>query len=289
MGFEYLTNVPLVQARKEYLERLVSSGFGSKTETIPVFESCGRVTAKAVYAHICAPHYAASAMDGVAVSAKETFGATETTPVTLKPDQFLVLDTGDPIPEDKDAVIMVEDIVKNGDGSITIHAAAAPWQHIRQIGEDVCAGEMILPSHMTVSPAAIGAMIAGGVLEIEVIRKPVVGIIPTGDEIIPPCTDPKPGDILEFNGSIFSAMVRSWGAEAVVYPIVPDKFDQIKEMVAKAADECDMVILNAGSSAGREDFSARVIRELGEVLYHGIAIKPGKPAILGCRGEKVIL
>ena len=289
MGFEYLTNVPLAQARKEYLERLVSGGFGSKAETIPVFESCGRVTAKAVYAHICAPHYAASAMDGVAVSAKETFGATETTPVTLNPDQFLVLDTGDPIPEDKDAVIMVEDIVKNGDGSITIHAAAAPWQHIRQIGEDVCAGEMILPSHMTVSPAAIGAMIAGGVLEIEVIRKPVVGIIPTGDEIIPPCTDPKPGDILEFNGSIFSAMVRSWGAEAVVYPIVPDKFDQIKEMVAKAADECDMVILNAGSSAGREDFSARVIRELGEVLYHGIAIKPGKPAILGCRGEKVIL
>ena len=166
MGFEYLTNVPLAQARKEYLERLVSGGFGSKAETIPVFESCGRVTAKAVYAHICAPHYAASAMDGVAVSAKETFGATETTPVTLNPDQFLVLDTGDPIPEDKDAVIMVEDIVKNGDGSITIHAAAAPWQHIRQIGEDVCAGEMILPSHMTVSPAAIGAMIAGGVLEI---------------------------------------------------------------------------------------------------------------------------
>ena len=289
MGFEYLTNVPLAQARKEYLERLVSGGFGSKTETIPVFESCGRVTAKAVYAHICAPHYAASAMDGVAVSAKETFGATETTPVTLKPDQFLVLDTGDPIPEDKDAVIMVEDIVKNGDGSITIHAAAAPWQHIRQIGEDVCAGEMILPSHMTVSPAAIGAMIAGGVLEIEVIRKPVVGIIPTGDEIIPPCTDPKPGDILEFNGSIFSAMVRQWGAEPVVYPIVPDDFDRIKAMVEKASDQCDMVILNAGSSAGREDFSAQVIRQLGQVLYHGIAIKPGKPAILGCRGKTAIL
>ena len=289
MGFEYLTNVPLTQAREDYLALLQSHGFGPKTEIIPVFESCGRVTARAVYAHICAPHYAASAMDGVAVTAKDTFGATETTPVTLSPEQFIVLDTGDPIPEDRDAVIMVEDIVKNADGSITIHAAAAPWQHIRQIGEDVCAGEMILPSHMTVSPAAIGAMIAGGVLEIEVIRKPVVGIIPTGDEIIPPCTDPKPGDILEFNGSIFSAMVRQWGAEAVVYPIVPDKFDQIKTMVAKAAEECDMVILNAGSSAGREDFSARVIRELGEVLYHGIAIKPGKPAILGCRGEKVIL
>ena len=289
MGFEYLTNIPLAKAREDYLKLLQGHGFGPKTEVIPVWDACGRVTAHAVYAHICAPHYAASAMDGVAVNAKDTFGATETTPITLQPSQFVVLDTGDPIPESCDAVIMVEDIVKNEDGTVTIHAAAAPWQHIRQIGEDICAGEMILPSHMTVSPSAIGAMIAGGVLEVEVIRKPLVGIIPTGDEIIPPCTDPKPGDILEFNGSIFSAMVRQWGADAKVYPIVPDKFDQIKAMVAKAAEECDLVILNAGSSAGREDFSARVIRELGEVLYHGIAMKPGKPAILGCQGEKPIL
>ena len=289
MGFEYLTNIPLAKAREDYLQLLENHGYGPKTEVIPVWDACGRVTAHAVYAHICAPHYAASAMDGVAVNARDTFGATETTPVTLAPGQFIVLDTGDPIPEGCDAVIMVEDIVKGEDGSITIHAAAAPWQHIRQIGEDICAGEMILPSHVTVSPAAIGAMIAGGVLEVEVIRKPLVGIIPTGDEIIPPCTDPKPGDILEFNGSIFSAMVRQWGADARVYPIVPDKFDRIREMVARAADECDLVILNAGSSAGREDFSARVIRELGEVLYHGIAMKPGKPAILGCRGSKPIL
>jgi len=289
MGFEYLTNVPLAKARADYLALLEGCGFGSQTEVIPVWDACGRVTAHAVYAHICAPHYAASAMDGIAVNAKDTFGATETTPITLSSDRYVELDTGDPVPESCDAVIMVEDIVKNPNGSVTIHAAAAPWQHIRQIGEDICAGEMILPSYMTVSPSAIGAMIAGGVLEIEVIRKPVVGIIPTGDEIIPPCTDPKPGNILEFNGSIFSAMVRSWGAEAVVYPIVPDKFDQIKAMVAKAAAECDLVILNAGSSAGREDHSARVIRELGGVLYHGIAIKPGKPAILGHRGSTPIL
>jgi len=289
MGFEYLTNIPLAKAREDYLKLLRSHGYGPKTEVIPVWDACGRVTAHAVYAHICAPHYAASAMDGVAVNAKDTFGATETTPITLNPDQFIVLDTGDPIPENCDAVIMVEDIVKNDDATITIHAAAAPWQHIRQIGEDICAGEMILPSHMTVSPSAIGAMIAGGVLEVEVIRKPLVGIIPTGDEIIPPCTDPRPGDILEFNGSIFSAMVRRWGAEARVYPIVPDKYDQIKAMVEKAVSECDLVILNAGSSAGREDFSARVIREVGEVLYHGIAMKPGKPAILGCRSETPIL
>ena len=289
MGFEYLTNVPLEQARREYLELLEHQGFEPQTQVIPVYESCGRVTAEAVYAHICAPHYTASAMDGVAVCARDTFGATETTPVTLHPEQFTVLDTGDPVPEGRDAVIMVEDLVKNEDGSITIHAAAAPWQHIRQIGEDVCAGEMILPGHMTVTPAAIGAMIAGGVLELRVIRRPVVGIIPTGDEIIPPCTDPRPGDILEFNGSIFSAMVRQWGAEPVVYPIVPDDFDRIKAMVEKASDQCDMVILNAGSSAGREDFSAQVIRQLGQVLYHGIAINPGKPAILGCRGKTAIL
>ena len=289
MGFEYLTNVPLEQARKDYVNLLAKNGFSPRTEVIPVFEACGRVTAKAVYAQISAPHYAASAMDGIAVQAKDTFGATETTPVVLTGAQYTVLDTGDPVLENCDAVIMVEDIVKNEDGTITIHDAAAPWQHIRQIGEDICAGEMILPSYTGVSPSAIGAMIAGGVLEIEVICKPLVGIIPTGDEIIPPCTDPKPGDILEFNGSIFSAMVRQWGAEAKVYPIVPDRFEKIKAMTAKAAEECDMVLLNAGSSAGREDYSAKVIRELGHVLYHGIAMKPGKPAILGCMGATPIL
>lgn len=109
MGFEYLTNVPLEQARREYLELLEHQGFEPQTQVIPVYESCGRVTAEAVYAHICAPHYTASAMDGVAVCARDTFGATETTPVTLHPEQFTVLDTGDPVPEGRDAVIMVED------------------------------------------------------------------------------------------------------------------------------------------------------------------------------------
>ena len=289
MGFEYLTNVPLDEARGEYLARLQENGFAGQTEMVSVQNAFGRITARAVYAAICAPHYAASAMDGIAVHAKDTFGATETTPVRLTPQQYMVVDTGDPVPEDCDAVIMVEDIVRGEDESVTIYAAAAPWQHIRQIGEDICAGEMILASYMEVTPAAIGAMIAGGVLEIEVIKKPVIGIIPTGDEIVAPCADPKPGDILEFNSSIFSAMVQEWGAEAKTYPIVPDRFDAIREMVARAADECDIVLLNAGSSAGREDYSVSVIRELGDVVYHGIAIKPGKPANLGLRGAVPIL
>lgn len=289
MGFEYLTNVPLDEARGEYLARLQENGFAGQTEMVSVQNAFGRITARAVYAAICSPHYAASAMDGIAVHAKDTFGATETTPVRLTPQQYMVVDTGDPVPEDCDAVIMVEDIVRGEDESVTIYAAAAPWQHIRQIGEDICAGEMILASYMEVTPAAIGAMIAGGVLEIEVIKKPVIGIIPTGDEIVAPCADPKPGDILEFNSSIFSAMVQEWGAEAKTYPIVPDRFDAIREMVARAADECDIVLLNAGSSAGREDYSVSVIRELGDVVYHGIAIKPGKPAILGLRGAAPML
>lgn len=289
MGFAYLTNIPLEQARKEYLQRLQENGFRSQCESVPVRDSYGRITSCAVYARINAPHYAASAMDGIALMARDSFGATETTPVTLRTDQFVPVDTGDPIPEGCDAVIMIEEIVKNDDGSVTIHAAAAPWQHIRQIGEDICAGEMILPSFMEITPAAIGAMIAGGVLEVEVIRRPIVGIIPTGDEIIPPCVDPKPGDILEFNSSIFSAMLKGWKAEPKTYPIVPDKFEAIRDMLEKAADECDMVILNAGSSAGRDDYSAEAVRTVGEVVLHGVAIKPGKPAILGCRGPKPIL
>ena len=289
MAFTYLTNVPLEQAKTDYLWTLVEQGFQARTECIRVQDSFGRFTARAIYAHINAPHYACSAMDGIALYAKDSFGATETTPVTLKKGQYKEVDTGDPIPEGCDAVIMVEELVKNEDDSVTIHAPAVPWQHIRQIGEDICAGEMILPSFMEITPAAIGARIAGGVLELDVLAKPLVGIIPTGDEIIPPCTDPKPGDILEFNSAIFSAMLTTWGAEARVYPIVPDKYSEIRDMLQKAVGECDMVLLNAGSSAGRDDYSSIAVREVGQVLYHGSAIKPGKPAILGYKGAVPIL
>ena len=289
MAFQYLTNVSLDQAREEYLQLLKNNGLHSHTEEISVLEACGRITSEAVYAHICAPHYHASAMDGIAVMASTTFGATETTPVRLTSDQYVVVDTGDPLPENCDAVIMVEDIVKEENGTVRIYNAAAPWQHIRQIGEDICAGEMILPSYTTISPSAIGALLAGGILKINVIKKPIIGIIPTGDEIIPPTSDPAPGDIIEFNSSIFSAMVRQWGAEPVTFPIVPDHFDTMKQAVADALETCDIVLLNAGSSAGREDYSEGVIRELGGILYHGIAMKPGKPAILGYKEEKAII
>lgn len=288
MEFEYLTNIPLEKAKTDYIEKLKINGMCPGSEIIRVQESVGRITAGPVYAHICAPHYNASAMDGIALDASLTYGASETTPVFLKEGQYVIVDTGDPLPKGCDTVVMIEEVIKV-DGGVRLYQAAAPWQHIRQIGEDIAAGDMILPSYTTITPSAIGALIAGGVPEINVIRKPVVGIIPTGDEIIPPTTDPKEGEILEFNSSIFSSMIRQWGAEAKTYSIVKDNLSQIKEVLAKAVSECDAVILNAGSSAGREDYSTRAISDIGEVLYHGIAIKPGKPAILGLKGSKAVL
>ena len=289
MAFRYLTNIPLDEARRDYRALLAREGMKAGTETVPVPDALGRITAGPVRAHICAPHYPASAMDGIAIAARDSFGATETTPVVLSPEQFVTVDTGDPVPDGCDAVIMVEDIEALPDGSVRIYSPAAPWQHIRQIGEDICAGEMILASRTAVSPAAIGAMLAGGVLDVEVLRRPVVGIIPTGDEIVQPTADPRPGDIIEFNSAIFSSILRGWNADARTYPIVPDRFDEICSAVGRALAECDIVLLGAGSSAGREDYSADVIGAVGSVLYHGIAMKPGKPAILGHCGAKPVI
>ena len=215
-------------------------------------------------------------------------GATETTPVVLKEGDYIPVDTGDALPEGCDAVVMIEDCIEC-EGGVTLYSAAAPWQHIRQIGEDVSAGDMILPSYTLIDPAAAGAMLAGGVLECEVIARPRVAIIPTGDELVPPTDDPKAGEIIEFNSTIFSGMLRRWGAEPVVWPIVPDRPDEIKAAVAEAASGCDMILLGAGTSAGRDDDTTSVIYELGELFCHGVAIKPGKPAALGRIGAKPVL
>lgn len=289
MNYQYLTNTPLDKAVKDYIKLLEENNMTSKEEKVPVFEACSKITSKAVYAKICAPHYNACAMDGIALMASKTFGATETSPVELSQADYIVIDTGDPLPKECDCVVMIEDVVEKGNGTVELYKSAVPWQHVRQIGEDICAGDMILPSYTEITPSAIGAMLAGGVMQVDVVKPPVVGIIPTGDEIVEPCSNPNEGDIIEFNSSIFSGILKSWGAKVKTYPIVKDKKDLIINAVKKATDECDAVILNAGSSAGREDFSTLAIDTVGEVLYHGIAIKPGKPAILGHRGEKPIL
>ncbi|MDL2217591.1 molybdopterin biosynthesis protein [Christensenellaceae bacterium OttesenSCG-928-M15] len=288
MAFQYLTNVPLEQAVEEYIAALEQNGLRHKAEWVSVAKSAGRVTAAPVYARICAPHYHACAMDGIAVYAAKTFGATETTPVLLTDAQYTPVDTGDPLPEDCDAVVMIEDVVQT-QGGILLYAPATPWQHVRQIGEDICAAEMILASFTKITPAATGAMLASGVLSVEVVKRPLVGIIPTGDEIVLPTENPHSGDIIEFNSTIFTGMLNEWGAEALAYPIVKDDPALIEAALQEALTHCDAVVLNAGSSAGRGDFAAQAIRNVGEVLYHGIAIRPGKPAILGYAGNKPVL
>lgn len=322
MSFHYLTNVPLETAVADLLDALVASGAAPQVEEVPVSQVLGRTTAAPVYAHISAPHYHACAMDGIAVRAGATFGATPTTPVVLPPDAYTVVDTGDPLPEDCDAVVMVEDVLpclpdgapapgekpaqgvasapadalvpdagtpRLGTCSVRLLQAVAPWANVRQIGEDICAGEMLLTSGETVTPAAVGALLAAGVGSLAVRRRPVVAIIPTGDEVVPPTTDPRPGDVMEFNSSIFGGMVRQWGGEPKVYPIVPDDPARLRAALSDALAGCDAVLVNAGSSAGRDDYACEVIASQAAVLHHGIAIKPGKPAIVAHAGPKPVI
>lgn len=290
MGYSYLENLELEEALAIYTDYLTSLEIALTTEKIPVTDALGRVTSEAVYAKISAPHYNACAMDGLALLAKSTFGATDTTPVMLKEGiDFVRIDTGDPLPERFDAVVMIEEVIELADGMVKLLNAATPWQHIRQIGEDLCASEMIIPSNTRIGAAAIGAMLAGGVLQVMVWKKPVIGLIPTGDEIVRPTDCPGAGEIIEYNTAIFAAMLVDWGATSKIYAITPDRFEQIRDVVTKAAAECDLVILNAGSSAGREDFSAKAIGAAGKVIAHGIAIRPGKPTILGVVNNRPVV
>lgn len=287
--YNYLNNLPLDEAKNKYYAHLKTVGFKCKTETVLVTDACGRVIKNAAYARICSPHYNASAMDGVAVKAEITFAASERTPVTLTPADYTVVDTGDPLPDNADAVIMVEDLIERENGNYEIISAVVPWQNVRQVGEDICMGDMIAPSGTALTPSLCGALLAGGITEIAVIKKPLVGIIPTGDEIVPPTADPQKGDIIEFNSTVFKGMLNGFNASAKVYPITPDKKEQIKAAIETALSECDMVLVSAGSSAGRDDYTSEIIASLGTVLVHGIAIKPGKPAVLGeCSGKPVI-
>lgn len=289
MKHKYLDNMPLDEAREKFLGLLKSRGFTYKTENVLSALSYGRVTARAHYAKICSPHYNASSMDGIAVLSDDTRGATEREPVILTPDKYTVVDTGDPVPENRDAVIMVEDVIFNDNKDAVITAGARPFMNVRQTGEDICMGDMLVPSFTEISPALAGALLAGGNIEAEVIKKPVFAIIPTGDEIVSPTENPGKGEIPEFNSTIFSSMLAVFGADSVIYPIVPDKKELISELVKKAVSECDGVLILAGSSAGRDDYTKDIISEIGTVTVHGIAVKPGKPAVLGVSGNVPVI
>lgn len=285
----YLDNMLLKDALENW-QKLLDKTVNADSETIDIIDSVGRISCVAIFATNSSPHYNASAMDGIAVKAEDTFEASEKNPVSLKEgSDFIYVNTGEIIPPEYDSVIMIEDVIIENNGVIKIINSAVPWQHIRPIGEDIVSNELIIPSMHKIRPVDIGAMLAGGIRKIKVYKKPVIGIIPTGNEIIEPREKTEKGKIVEYNSRVFSGMIDEWGGIPKRYDIVPDNMDLIKEKVNLALTECDALIINAGSSAGSRDFTKDVIKELGDVLVHGVAIKPGKPVILGNIKDKPIV
>jgi putative molybdopterin biosynthesis protein len=294
----YLQDIPLYKARQVFWDELARLEQDSirGVERIPLDENAvKRVLANPVFARRCSPDYHASAMDGFAVSASSTAGALPSKPLTLEGKQKLVyLDTGDPLPDWADAVIPIENCepldtdgkLITGSGirkpaAILIRNSVAPYAHVRLVGEDLITSQLILAAGQAVQPAHLGALAAGGVTSLDVARKPVVGIIPTGDEIVPIGAATFKGQIIEFNSILIAAQVNEWGGVARRYPVVRDDPGLICRQVTKAAAECDLVLVNAGSSAGSEDYTSSVITDCGRVLVHGIAVRPGHPVVLG--------
>jgi putative molybdopterin biosynthesis protein len=228
-------------------------------------------------------------MDGYAVRFADTFGASETAPEKLKVgEEAFYVDTGDPLPGGFNAVIMVEDVNVTGD-EIEFISAVTPWQNVRTVGEDIVATELISPENHVIRPVDMGAMLAGGHTEVKVRKRPKVAVMPTGSEIVEPGSELKRGDIIEFNSSILGGLVTGWGGEFTRRPIVPDDKEKLREALLMALQKADLVVVNAGASAGSEDYTVDIIKELGEVLVHGIGIKPGKPLILGwIKGKPVM-
>jgi putative molybdopterin biosynthesis protein len=290
----YLRDIPLPDAKARLQSALDDAGLWRVlgVETISLDENAlGRVLAEPVWAEISSPHYHASAMDGFAIRARDTVGADPGSPRTL--NLFAYVDTGDPLPEQFDAVIPIENIESlDADGklvpnlrepaTITIRAAVTPWSHVRPMGEDIVQTQLVLAAGQALRPVDLGAVAAAGHKSVNAARRPRVAILPTGTELVPIGSSVlKPGNILEYNSLVLAAQVKAWGGEATRFPIIPDNFESICAAVTEAARTHDLVLLNAGSSAGAEDFSSRVVEELGTLLVHGVAVRPGHPVILG--------
>lgn len=282
----YLNMMSLEEARRIFLERF--EGLNTGSELIPSINAAGRVTAGPVFARFSSPAFHAAAMDGIAVKAEDTFSAADSKPFTLdiSANEAVFINTGQPMPEGKDAVIMIENVVLEEQGTkATIRAPAFPWQHVRKTGEDIVATELLFPTHHMITAADIGALITAGLSEVLVKKRPKVVIIPTGSELVrlQDVPDEVPaGTTVESNSAMLAALAMKDGAEAHVMEIVPDSYDLIKDSLMRAMkSQADLIILNAGSSAGSSDYTVKVIEELGEVLVHGVTIMPGKPTILG--------
>ncbi len=273
---------PLAEAKEIFSSRF--KAFLTDPEIVPVRNALGRFLVGPVKAARSVPAYHAAAMDGVAVRAAATFGALPESPIFLRADEEAIpVNTGDPLPECADAVVMIENVELASNG-FEIREAAYPWQNVRKTGEDIVAGEILLPAHHQIRPYDQGALLAAGILSVEVFQKPRVLIIPTGDEIVRPeeAEDPlQPGMIIEVNGQVLASMIAECGAEGVLCPTVPDDPVKIKDAVSSGLlAGYHVILIIAGSSAGTEDFTPSLLGEMGELLVHGVTVMPGKPTLL---------
>ena len=285
----YLTNCSVEEAQARFAAH-VGLEREAKTEEIEVIEALGRQTASPVFAKCNSPLWDSSAMDGVAVISARTRGASEVSPITLRRgEDYLPVNTGDPIHPPYDAVIMAEEIQTLGADTILIRQGAAPWQHVRPLGEDIVQGEMILPSCHTIRPVDIGVLLSGGVTHISVRQLVSVAILPTGSELIEAGQVPKSGEIIESNSRMLEGLIRNDGGVPTRLSIVPDDYGEIKAALQQAIREYDMVLVCSGTSAGTKDYTVHVLEELGEVIVHGVAIKPGKPVILAAAEGKPVI
>jgi molybdenum cofactor synthesis domain-containing protein len=286
----YIKNTPLEQALELFLKELEDNAYFSlEKERIEVLSSLGRILASPAYARRSSPHYPASAMDGIAVWAADTYGASEINPVRLDKDKYMEVDTGDYVPQAYDAVIMIED-VNFEQGQAVIIKPAVPWQHIRSVGEDLVAMDMIAPSLTTIGPYELASFVTAAINELEVVKKPLVAIIPTGTELLDRGSDDmNPGEIVESNSKMLMTLCEQWGAKAFRHEIVVDDQELLRQAVQRLKDQADMIVICSGSSAGREDYTSAVIEEAGKLLIHGIATRPGKPAILGLIDGKPVI
>ncbi|HWP60326.1 MAG TPA: molybdopterin biosynthesis protein [Candidatus Acidoferrales bacterium] len=291
----YLKKTALKEAQRMFFAALDPTRL--KSELIPVQSALGRITAEPIFAKISSPHYHGAAMDGICVRAEDTFGATEFAPKRLRlyrdgrsaEGTFAYVDTGNALPAWANAVIMIEKVRQCDAGAVEVYEAAAPWQHVRLLGEDVVATELLLPRNRKLVPYDLGALLAAGHVTVAVKAKPRVAIIPTGDELILPGEEPEPGKIIEFNSTVLAAMIEESGGTAATLARVGDDPGKLKEALRQAAASSDLVAIIAGSSAGEHDFTAQIIEEEGELLAHGIDVMPGKPAVLGVVGGKPVI
>ena len=275
----FLEDVPLDEARARLDSALTRAGRHQPTpgEAVPLAEALGRVTAMPVHALLSSPHFHCSAMDGYAVYAADTSDARETQPLRLTlGSQAKPVNTGDPLPDETNAVIMIEHVNQADEDTLLIYAAATPWQHVRLMGEDMVATETALQVNHTLRPVDLGALAGCGHAAVTVRRKPRVHIIPTGGELVPVGQQPKRGQLIEYNSLMLGAQIREAGGEAHVTDIVDDDLARLTAALrTSVAAAPDLILALSGSSAGSHDFTAAAISDLGELLVHGIAVASG--------------